>query len=158
MKILATILFLYCSLFTAEGIFAANTTLTTEYPSPNGSYNKVIITPQPTTNITCNAANPQNVGLLYYSGNALQLCANVNVGGVFTPTPVPANQTCFNRFCSVNAITLISCFPANPCPAGYTQAEISGTPIADSFSTTTNGNYTVFTTACCSSGSPVLPT
>lgn len=154
MKVCAFILTLYFSLFAACGAFAAKNSLVSDYPSPSGSYNKIVIAPQATTSFTCASAN--DLGQIYYNSGTknLQLCAKVN--GAFTT--VLSSETCFNRYCSVNALTTTSCFAASPCPGGYTQAKSSGTPIADYFQTTVNGNYTVFTTACCSSGSPVLPT
>ncbi len=158
MKILNFTVSLSIFLFAACGsIYAANTALVSNYPSPNGSYNKIVITPQPGatgTSYSCTGAN--DLGQIYYDSAAknLRLCAKVN-GAYMT---VSTGETCFNRFCSVNSLTTTSCFAASPCPAGFTQAKNSGTPIADYFQNTTNGNYTVFTTACCNSGSPVLPT
>lgn len=151
MRILTIILSLYLSLFAANSIYAANTTLTTDYPSPSGSYNKVVISPPAGYTPPCNATN---IGLLFYSGNALELCALVKVSATNTLTPevVPASQTCFNRFWQGPAAA-----PAFGCPAGYTQGQMGGTAITDNF---TNGSYTVKSTVCCTSGasSPILPT
>jgi hypothetical protein len=161
MKIIAFTLFLYFSLFAACGIYAANTTLISNYPAPNGSYNQIVVKPQATTTFTC--ASQNDIGQLYYNTatNVLELCANVNS----TPTQILSyDQTCFNRFCCTgtgcnNTCTTTTNFTVgNPCPAGFTQAKSSGAPLVDHFSNSVNGSYTVYTTACCTSGSPIIPT
>jgi hypothetical protein len=166
MKILTFTLSLYFSLFAACAAYAANTTLISNYPAPNGSYNQIVITPQTgATGTSFPCASQGDVGQLYYdtATNILQLCANV--GSPAVPTKITtSSETCFNRFCCVGTGCNTTCATTtnfttgNPCPAGYTQAKSSGTRIVDNFSNAVNGSYTVYTTACCTSSSPVLPT
>jgi hypothetical protein len=158
MKIPAFLIFFCFSLFTASGIYAANNALVSDYPSPSGSYNRMVLSPPASTTTPYSCSGPNDKGQLYYDSalKNLRLCAYIN--GSYQTVNSNAVESCFTRFCSVNALTTTSCFAASPCPAGYTQAKNSGTPIAPYFQNTTNGSYTVFTTACCGSSSTVLPT
>lgn len=156
MKIITFIFFLYFSIYANGGTFAANNSLNSNYPSPSGSYNKIVITPPPPAgyaNFICN--NASNVGMLYYdtASNTMQLCAKLN--GV--PTPVPANEVCFNRFWNSGGATV-----PNGCPTINGQAYTQATTMPpDSFTTAAScGPYTpckVYSTVCCSANSVVHP-
>jgi len=143
MRILVFAIILF---FPAYSLQAANSTLISNFPAPSASYKTITIETQASNNTTCNNANPGNLGLLYYNTgtNTVQLCAKIN-GNL---TTVPANQSCFNRYWNSGGTT-----PPNGCPAGYTQGAFSGVP-TDSF---TNGAYTVYSTVCCTTGSPIMP-
>ncbi len=159
MKILVFTLFLYFSLFATCGIYAANTTLISDYPAPVGSYNKVVLQNLQATP----ACSASNAGLLFFntSTNTLQLCAKVNS----VPVTIPSGETCFNRFCACAGSCDATCTATtkftvgNPCPSGYTQAKYNvGQPLVDHFIVTSGPpTYTVYSTVCCSTGSTVLP-
>ncbi len=136
MKILIFTLFLCFSLFAARDIYAATNTLISNYPAPSGSYNKIMLQNLQTPTPVCSAANN---GLLFYTNNNLQICANGQV------VPVGA-VACFNRFCYSTTQTPCSYSPSPTCPSPYTLVTLSGGP--DNFQATTTG-YWVYTAVCC---------
>lgn len=155
MKILLITLLFYFSILQNPGLFAATSTIVSNYPAPGGSYNKIVLgniaagaTPVCSTGIT-NA--PINTGLIFVDPgtNNLTLCATTISGGTTIGIKVPYYQVCFNRFWDISAGAAIP----NGCPAGYTASAYGN----DTFSSD-GGAPKAYSTTCCSNGSILLKT
>lgn len=153
MKTFVFTLFLNLALFAACNIYAANTTLNTQFPASVGYYNQIVLQnlqAQP----DCTQAVNTGVVFMDFTLNQFVICS----GGQTVPIPYP--ETCFNRFCS-NGSTTTCPDPdknfnqglafnngnyQNPCPAGFAQIFNGGIPVVDQV---TVDAPIVYSTVCC---------
>lgn len=80
-----SLLISFISFCFAAVIFAEDTTITTYYPSPYGSYNELQLYPHPAPVTTCDAGHK---GTMYYDSddNKIKVCNGANwVNIVFSP-------------------------------------------------------------------------
>lgn len=156
MKILILTLFLYLTLIAGHGIWAATTTVTTNYPAPSGNYNFLNLNPQPTTNVSCTGSN-NGLVFLNTTTNNIETCVNGQATSVSFP------EGCFNQFCSFTTSGAVcsasSC--ASTCPNGYYEAQSGGHYISDTFQTASSSGpstYYCVTSIVCCIGNAIAPT
>jgi len=152
MKSLVLFLFLYFSFFAACDTDAGDSTMSTSYPAPRGSYVGIQLTNLQTgangNDFDC--SKPANNGLLFMdpnTTNTLQICTKDG-----TKQPVAFPQACFNQFCSycpTCSSPTTSCTPASQCADGF----IRSTTVQNTFSS--DGKHQVNVYLCCSTHSTI---